>query len=137
MEMLRGDEQTFLEWTTKSYHERDGYYSVTNDKYGIYFGMSSPQCYKNANIMIDILADSEMVFNYMYEEYLAIQNAKDSARVIEEREGRTCSKCDTRFDTWQGMRRHRSRCNGVYRGEYHGRTKAEQDGWSGEKTSTW
>jgi hypothetical protein len=136
-EMLDTDEQTFLEWTTKSYHESDGSYCVSSDKYGISLGREHPECYKNAHVMIDILSDNETTFNYIYAEYVAIQNAKDSVRVMEEREGRTCPDCETRFDTWQGMQRHRSRCNGVYRGEYHGRTKADKDGWGDEKTSTW
>jgi hypothetical protein len=133
VDVLNGHEQAFLEWATKSAND-DYWYGDAQS--GLSRGKAIPQCYSNVYNNMDKYINNPEVFNYLLDEYLIMERAKVSAQNIEERESRTCDKCQTRFDTQDGMHRHQSRCNGLYRGDYHAKPKMDK-GWNGGKTSSW
>jgi hypothetical protein len=116
--ILNGDESVFLEWCTKSYNNENAYSQNSTD-YGLRVGMERPECYSNCEKALDRFMDDREIFDYFYNEYIAIQMAKNSQEIIDERNDRTCDKCETRFDTTAGMHRHKPKCKGLYRGEYH------------------
>jgi hypothetical protein len=131
VEFLNGYEQNFLDWATKSINE-DNYYRYNTDHYGIRVGKSNPECYPNVSKLLSMMVSNKEVFNYIYDEYLIMEEAKNSNNARYDRESRTCAQCETRFDTYQGMHRHQSRCKGdakltfvekmkheAYRGDYH------------------
>jgi hypothetical protein len=131
VEFLNIHEQTFIDWATKSINE-DSYYRYSSDHYGIRLGKSNPECYPHVSKLLTMMTSDKMIFDYIYDEYLNIEEAKKASYVMSDRDSRTCSRCETRFDTYQGMHRHQSRCKGdanlsfvdkmkheAYRGDYH------------------
>lgn len=116
VDVLNDNELSFLEWATRTTQDAYGY---GYENYGLKYGKEYPQCYPNASKFLKEMTDNDIVFNYVFDEYGAMKNAEKSQRIIDERESRTCPNCETRFDTHNGMHRHRPKCKGVYRGEYH------------------
>jgi len=133
IQLLNGPEQTFMDWATKTM-SKDGYYEY--EHYGIASGCGVPQCYANVYSLLHLAAVNETVFDYWLSEYTAMEATKISMARIQDREYRTCDKCGTRFDSIDGMHRHRPRCNGQYRGDYHGRTGKHPD-WNDGPTTAW
>jgi hypothetical protein len=145
---LDESESHFLEWATKSNHEDGGYYYRTSsNKFGLEHGRELPECYPSTHQNIRRITENKDVFDYMMNEYLTIGKAKQSQERIDDRNGRTCDLCETRFDTYNGLARHRAKCKGSkemsfldklnspnYRYEYHGKIVGE---WSGGTTTTW
>jgi hypothetical protein len=128
---LNSYEQQFLEWATRSVNE-EYYGGYSTPLYGLVNGHAHPECYANVRKRFDTFIGDREVFNYIYDEYILIQNAKNVDNVIRDRECRTCDLCETRFETYQGMHRHRGSCTGkrnatfaeklaspLFRGDYH------------------
>jgi hypothetical protein len=132
-ELLNDSEQNFVEWMTKSTNT-SGWYDVKC--YGIVWGRTHPECYANVYRNLAPILSNIEAFDYILDEYAVMKTAEVSALNIEERESRTCEKCDTRFETQDGMHRHRPRCKGIYRGDYHPKPVKDDD-WDAGKTSSW
>jgi hypothetical protein len=145
---LDNDETKFLEWATKSNNE-DGYYyyRTPENKQGLYAGKEHPECYPSVYTNLIRLTKDECVFDYTLNEYLLMEQAKISKLRLDELIERTCDMCETRFDTTDGMHRHKSRCKGdakktfaeklkspEYRGNYHGKGVGD---WNGGTTTEW
>jgi hypothetical protein len=131
IQFLNTYEQTFMDWMTRSVNE-DSYYHYSTEHYGIRAGRKNPECYKNVLKLLRIVTSERMIFDYIYDEYLIMEDAKRVSYEMQTRDSRTCHKCETRFETYQGMHRHESRCKGdesltfiqklqhpAYRGDYH------------------
>jgi len=129
--LLNDNEQKFMNWATERRLASGGYYNHNIETYGVVDGGTHPECYKSAIIALDLMSDDKELFDYIYDEYMIMQEAKKSQAIIDERNFRTCDKCGTRFDTYNGMARHHPRCKGVDRGEYHSKSV------SGLTTSQW
>lgn len=146
--LLDAEEREFIEWATAT-RNNNNYYD--NKGYGLYHGYGISYNYPRYIANLTATITSSTVFDYIYDEYLMIMKAEKSMANVESLSYRTCDKCETRFETIDGMHRHRSRCKGdktlpfkeklslpLYRGNYVGRqSKDIANGWTDGKTSEW
>jgi hypothetical protein len=147
VDMLEPDEVSFLEWATVAV---SSYYGDVSAR-SIITGHEYSECYPRVTKILTEMFSSPTSFDYIYDEYHALLKALNSQDALEELQYRTCPKCETRFETVDGMHRHKSRCKGdealtfvqklnhpAFRGEYKSRaTQIAEEGWTDAKTSQW